>query len=145
MTNELKESDLAHFTGSETWYRHSLCPKILYTDGAQYVAEKGGAYWLLDIIATNNAYGGPEFKREEFQVWKLKLNTKATPKPITIGAVSAHKTRHQPAAILTCSDGGKDGNESKVFFTQEIEYTDFPLPEITLWFQNNTIFLPSEY
>jgi hypothetical protein len=30
-------------------------------------------------------------------------------------------------------------------FTKEIEFTDFPLPEITLYFQNNTIFLPSEY
>ena len=127
MTNELKESDLAHFTGSQTWYRHSLAPNILYTDGAQYVAEKGGAYWLLDIIATNNAYGGPEFKREEFQVWKL-----------TVG-------KEGPSATLTCSDGGKDDNDPKVFFSQEIEYTDFPLPEITLWFQNNTIFLPSEY
>ena len=47
--------------------------------------------------------------------------------------------------VLTCSDGGKDGHKSKVFYTQEIEFTDFPLPEITLWFQNNTIFLPSEY
>ena len=127
MSNELSEANLAQFTGTETWYEHPLARKILYTDGAKYVAEKGGAYWLLDIIATNNAYGPPEFKREEFQVWTLKVD------------LEAH------TGVLTCSDGGKDGHESKVFFTQEIEYTDFPLPEITLWFQNNTIFLPSEY
>ena len=24
---------------------------MLYTDGAQFLAEQGGAYWLLDIIA----------------------------------------------------------------------------------------------
>ena len=120
MTNELKESDLAQFTGSETCYRHSLARNIVYTDGAKYVAEEGGAYWLLDIIATNNAYGGPEFKREEFQVWKLQVK------------------KH--TGVLTCDDG--NGN---VFFTKVIEYTDFPLPEITLYFQNNTIFLPSEY
>ena len=127
MTNELSEANLAQFTGTGTWYKHPLAPGITYTDGAKYVAEKGGAYWLLDIIATNNAYGGPEFKREEFQVWRLVVDIEKN------------------SGVLTCSDGGKDGHKSKVFYTQEIDYTDFPLPEITLWFQNNTIFLPSEY
>ena len=42
--------------------------------------------------------------------------------------------------ILTC----EDGNTNKVF-EKALEFTDFPLPEITLWFANNTIFLPSEY
>ena len=35
MTNALTKSDLLHFTGSETWYRHGLANDILYTDGAQ--------------------------------------------------------------------------------------------------------------
>jgi len=30
-------------------------------------------------------------------------------------------------------------------FTKKIEYTDFPLAEITEYFINNTILLPSEY
>jgi hypothetical protein len=30
-------------------------------------------------------------------------------------------------------------------FTKEIEHTDFPLDEITLYFTNNVIHLPSEY
>ena len=47
----LTHADLVHFTGTETWYRHPLNKKVLYTDGAQYVAEAGGAYWLLDEIA----------------------------------------------------------------------------------------------
>lgn len=118
----LKKEDLAHFTGSETWYKHSLCPNILYTDGAQHVAENGGAYWLLDIIATENAYGDQRFKREEFQAWKLAVDLE----------------KH--SGVLTCDDG--NGN---VFYTKELEFTDFPLSEITLWFHNNTIFLPSEY
>lgn len=121
MTNELSSADLGQFTGSENWYRHSLARNILYTDGAQYVAEKGGAYWLLDIIATNNAYE-PTFKREEFQAWKLVVDLE----------------KHN--GVLTCDDGN-----GRVFFTQKLGYTDFPLSEITLWFQNNTIFLPSEY
>jgi hypothetical protein len=41
---------------------------------------------------------------------------------------------------VTCDDG--NGN---IVFTKEIEHTDFPLDEITLYFANNVIHLPSEY
>ncbi len=51
MTKTLSTSDLAQFTGSENWYRHGVNRNVLYTDGAQHVAEHGGAYWLLDEIA----------------------------------------------------------------------------------------------
>ena len=50
MTNE-KLPDLRQFTGSEHWYRHSLNRAVVYTDGAKYVADQVGAYWLLDEIA----------------------------------------------------------------------------------------------
>jgi hypothetical protein len=40
---------LRNFTGSEHWYRFGLDPRILFTDGAKYVADQGGAYWLLDL------------------------------------------------------------------------------------------------
>ena len=43
-------------------------------------------------------------------------------------------------AMLTCEDGN-----GGVVFTKAIEYTDFPLAEITLYFLNKTILLPSEY
>ena len=52
MSNEkLDPAVLAQFTGSEHWYRHGLVRDILFTDGAKYVADQGGAYWLLDEIA----------------------------------------------------------------------------------------------
>jgi hypothetical protein len=44
------------------------------------------------------------------------------------------------SATLTC----EDGNGEKVF-RKKIDVTDFPLPDITLWFTDRTIFLPSEY
>jgi hypothetical protein len=44
------------------------------------------------------------------------------------------------SASLTCEDG--NGN---VVFATEIEYTDFPLEEVTRWFANDTIYLPSEH
>lgn len=44
------------------------------------------------------------------------------------------------SGVLTCEDGN-----DRVVYTKEIEYTDFPLEGITLWFTNNTILLPAEY
>jgi hypothetical protein len=43
-------------------------------------------------------------------------------------------------ATLTCEDG--NGN---VVFPKAIPYTDFPLEEITFYFTDNVILLPSEY
>jgi hypothetical protein len=38
-TKTLSKSDLAQFTGTESWYRHGINRNVLYTDGAQHVAE----------------------------------------------------------------------------------------------------------
>jgi hypothetical protein len=120
MTKTLRKEDLNQFSGSEQWYRHPINRKVLYTDGAQHVAEAGGAYWLLDEIALTQP-SDKHVAAEEFQVWKLAVRPDRT-------------------ATLTCEDGNYH-----VVFTKEIEYTDFPLDEITLWFANNTIYLPSEH
>lgn len=115
----LRASDLAHFTGSECWYRHPLCPSITYTDGAQYVAEAGGAYWLLDAIVSHQH--DARVRSQPFQVWTLRV-------------------AQDRSAVLTCEDG-----DHGLVAKQAIALTDFPLSEITLWLQNDVIFLPSEY
>jgi hypothetical protein len=120
MTKTLTESDLRQFTGSELWYRHGLVRNILYTDGAKHVAEAGGAYWLLDEIALAQKFI-KTVAAEPFQVWKL--------------AVCADSS-----ATLTCEDG--NGN---TVFRKIIGYTDFPMREITLWYTDSVILLPSEY
>src|SRR5882757_828930 len=48
--------ELAQFTGTEHWYRHALNRNVLFTDGAKYVADQAGAYWLLDEIALIQHY-----------------------------------------------------------------------------------------
>ncbi len=116
----LRAADLAMFTGSETFYRHGINRKIVFTEGAQHVAEAGGAYWLLDEIALVQSCE-PKLAEEEFQVWTL------TVRPDHTGA-------------LVCEDGN-----SNIVFSKEIPFTDFPLETITLWFANNTIYLPSEH
>ncbi len=117
---ELIKSDLSQFSGSENWYRHGINRNVLFTDGAKYVADQGGAYWLLDEIAIIQPYD-KAVAAEEFQVWKLTVRPDRT-------------------ATLTCDDGN-----GRVVYTKEIEFTDFPLDTITLWFANNTIYLPSEH
>jgi hypothetical protein len=116
----LTKADLSQFTGSEQWYRHGLVRDVLFTDGARRVADTGGAYWLLDEIALAQR-SEKLLAGEEFQVWKL--------------TVKADKT-----ATLTCDDG--NGN---IVFTKAIRFTDFPLEEITFYYTNKTILLPSEY
>jgi hypothetical protein len=58
---------------------------------------------------------------EAFQVWKLTV-------------------RVDRSATLCCEDG--NGN---AVYRKAIAFTDFPLPEVTLYFTDNVILLPSEY
>ena len=116
----LTKADLAQFTGTEYWYCHGLVRSVLFTDGAKYVADAGGAYWLLDEIALAQRFE-KRVSGEEFQLWRLTL-------------------KKDQAALLVC----EDGNGEKLF-SKSIPYTDFPLDEISFYYINNTILLPSEY
>ena len=117
--NNLNAEDLDQFTGSEQWYRHSLVRSITFTDGAKYVADHGGAYWLLDEIALAQKFSAA-VKAEPFQVWKLTVN--------------------DCRGLLTCDDGNDN-----VVYSKPIPFTDFPLTEIKFYFTDNVILLPSEY
>lgn len=117
-TKTLKASDLTYFTGTEAYYKFNIFSPLVLTDGTKYLADKAGAYWLMDEIAF--AQRAPAVKAEYFQVWKLEVQgSKAT---------------------LSCADGN-DG----IIWTKEIDFTDFPLPEITVWCVDNVILLPGEY
>jgi hypothetical protein len=120
MTHTLKRDDLANFYGSENWYRHGLVRSVLFTDGAKYVADAGGAYWLLDEIALAQRFE-KKLAAEEFQLWRLTVN-------------------EDLSAVLVC----EDGNGRKIL-SKKIPFTDFPLDEISFYFTNNVILLPSEY
>lgn len=117
----LCEQELRQFTGSENWYRHSLVYPFLYTDGVKYVAEKGGAYWLIDKILTCQ-YHIKALSKEPMCFWELTLNSKGQ------------------GARLICTDGN-----CKPVYSENIAFTDFPLRKIRFYFQNNVLFLPSEY
>lgn len=112
---------LSNFTGTEQWYKHRLSG-LLYTDGVKFIAENGGngngAYWLIDAIGSYQHQ--PKVKNEEFQLWILRTLNKS--------------------AVLTMQS---DSGEPEIV-RQEIEYTDFELPTLTLYVENGVICLPSE-
>ena len=118
--HKLDKANLMQFTGTEYWHRHGLVRTVLFTDGAKYVADQGGAYWLLDEIALTQKFE-KNVSGEEFQLWRLTVKEDQT-------------------ATLVCEDGN-----GRVVFSKPIPYTDFTLKEISLYFINNTILLPSEY
>ena len=117
-------TDLRQFTGTTQWHRWSSLTKLVCTDGAKYLAEEAGAYWLLDAIASHqNTSALKDSQRlQELQVWLL--------------VVSPNKS-----CRLTCAE---DSDIAPVI-VQDIELTDFPLREIKLYVCNNVVLLPSEY
>lgn len=118
-TKELTQSDLDQFCGSEHYYFLPLFPACNYTDGVKFLAERGNAYWLLDLIFS--AQISEKVRGEEFQSWHIDI------KPNT----------HE--GIVTATDG-----KGKVIYMQKLPYTDFPF-NLKLFYTNNVLLLPSEY
>jgi len=121
-TKQEIEAELPNFYGTEAYHRWSaLFRTFVLTDGAQYIADACGAYWLMDAIASHRqSYAGEDFVVAKFgksgeEWWKLILD---------------------------------DGNDN-VLAQQAIEFSDFPLNEIKLYVVKSdglwVIMLPSEY
>lgn len=104
---ELREG-LSNCYGTEGYHRLTLDKTLVCTDGVLYLAENGGVFWLMDIIASYQPNCRKDDMLRDFQIWKLK---------VTDGK-----------GVVTCERDTDD-----VAITQEIEYTDFPLDEIKLY------------
>jgi hypothetical protein len=118
----LLADELRQFTGTEYYYKFStIFPKFVLTDGAKYLAEKAGAYWLMDAVASHM----PGYED-------------------TFAVATLRRDEEPDHWVLTLDDG--NGN---VFATQAIEYSDFPLDEIKLYLGRQgdlwVIMLTSEY
>ena len=114
---------LSQFSGTENYYR--ITPDTIITDGAKFVADKAGAYWLMTAIASYL----PDFtNKETFIVANLKVTRTAT----------------ACTALLKLDDGNDN-----VLAEQFIEYTDFELDMIKLYACYNgdmwVMMLPREY
>ena len=76
------------------------------TDGCDYVRKEARAYWLFDAILSHQLTS--IVNKQPFQVWRLKKQKDDT-------------------WLLHCEDGNKN-----ILATQHIEFSDFPIPEITI-------------
>ena len=98
------KGELAHYCGGDQPYKHSLNPKFCYTAGTRYFAQKAGdgAYWLLDILATE-----PKIKQlvtdEGFALVTLSVNS-------------------ENSAVLRVRS---DSDEAPIYYLS-VEYTDCP-------------------
>ena len=109
---------LTKFTGTANYYRH-WTRAFHYTDGVAFLADNAGAYWLLDHIAAMQKRARRDPALREFQAWRLTVSEKR--------------------GMIACLR-----DEDDEAFVDELPFTDFPLPEITLYLSNGVLHLPSE-
>ena len=113
-----KSIDLSNFYGTEKYHKTFVFnPKLVHTDGVQYFADQAGAFWLLDIIATE-IY--PLTSQHDFLAITMDVKDKK-------------------AKLVV-----DDGNDNWIF-QKNIEFTDCPNGEYRFWLIGNVLMLPSEY
>lgn len=112
------QRDLADFNGSETFTRH-WTRRAVMTEGVMYLCDKAESHWLVDVIVSHQLT--PSVRAEEFQTWTLTRDAQGS------------------GAVVVATDG-----DEREIARQVIEFTDFPLMQVSIWFENDTLYLPSE-
>ncbi|WP_428307997.1 DUF6876 family protein [Lacipirellula sp.] len=125
-------AELQNFTGDLERWRHPLYRKLIYTPGIKYLAERTGAFWLIDAIASwlpsrqFEAAVQHDKRIADIHFWKLVVGD------------------DRSADLTAVADSGEEP-----FIRQGIEYADFPLMKIDLYCafdgEHWTLMLPSEY
>lgn len=109
------------FQGTFQYYEHKMPNdlKLLLTDGCDFLRKECEAYWLFDSVLSFQL--NQNIRETKFQVWKIRKQDDNT-------------------YFLSCEDGNKD-----VLAAQHIEFSDFPLEEVTIFLVDGVAMLPSEY
>ncbi len=125
-------AELAHFTGDYERYRHGVNRSLIYTPAVRYLAEKAGAYWLIDAIASH--VGSAAYRREAMRDPRLQY---------------LHFWRLEVAEDGSAVLSARADSGQRPFVVQRVPFTDFPLDEIDLWVgydgRHYTLYLPSEH
>jgi hypothetical protein len=122
------EKALSQFTGTLNYHRFNPFCEMVLTDGAQYLAQKAGCYWLFELIA------GAQRKKKVagsrgFIVWRIVV-------------------KDDDSCVI---EGYRDSpfTEENLLYTQEIEYTDFKsktgMSEFEFYQEGDVILLKSEH
>jgi hypothetical protein len=109
-------SKLRQYTGTEQYHRLTLFGGFVCTDGVYAFAEEGGAYWVLDLIASYQ----PQLRNYEFQHWKI--------------------ISHRGKFIALCTDGN-----GYTLVTQEGDFTDLEDGDYSFYLTNKVLMVESEY
>ena len=127
----MNKIDTSQFIGTEQYYRIRPWPIVL-TEGAKYVADTAGAFWLMDkigaLIYQHDAAQEPTKLGDGFFVVKLTV-------------------AEDKSAKITYDDG----NGNAVSIEELIPHTDYPDPELMLYVQWGgqalrwVAMVPSEY
>lgn len=112
------EAALSGFIGSEQWFR--VYPNVLITEGVKFLCDQAKCYWLIDCIYSYQTI--PKVAQEVFQMLELTVNLE----------------EHTGILVVT------DGNDNELH-RQALEYTDFPLQRLKLYYTDGTVLLPREY
>ena len=119
MNTPTQHIDLSQFSGSERLYR--ILPRLVITEGVQYLADQTQCYWLVSAIYSH-------------------LVTVDVCSEFVVATLTVSEQR----AALSLDDGN-----GRLICHQHIEHTDFPLREITLYccYHSSywTLLLPTEY
>jgi len=106
------------FTGTTKYYRH-FTNLLVFTDGVKAMADRYGAYWLIDVVASYQTR--PAVREKPFQIWEISSG-------------------NRKAAVTMKEDDGEPA-----FVMQEIGFTDFPEGTLKMYFTDGVLLLSSEY
>lgn len=120
---EILLNELSNFTGTENYYKASVLSNLKLTDGMQHLRERADCYWLVTIVESVQHLDKIKANKE-FILWRIEVKGKGF-------VVSAY--RDSPLS------------KENLLYTQEGEYTDFPLKEYEFYQVDDTLLLKSEY
>jgi len=118
LTAQELKADMAQCTGSMQYHKLTLLP-LKATDGMKVVAEKAGAFWLVDAIASYQ--GEAKVKALRIQFWTLEV-------------------KDNKADLFCVEDSGMPK-----LIEQHIGFTDFPEGTWKFYVTDGVIMIPSEY
>ena len=124
------QHDLGRFIGTTKYWAWGPWRSRL-TDGAKFLAEKAGCFWLFDEIEV--------MIQQHYQYNGLCYDNHWVFSTLTVN-------QEDSSATITLDNGN-----GKIIAGKSIEFTDFPLPKIEVWAQfyqpisGWVHMLPSEY
>lgn len=115
--------ELEEFSGTTSYYK-STFGKLKLTDGMHYLRENANCYWLVDIVESVQDLKKVK-ENNSFIVWKIEVNM---------------ENKHFKVTAWNDTP-----NESDLLYSQEGEYTDFPLGEYEFYQCGDVLLLKGEY